>query len=92
MSVVEYVDRFLYLSQFGERIIPTKNDQARKFVEGLNDEYFKFIEVQEDTTYEKVFKRALGLKSRMKTRKREREVHSEIRKMPRFEGTSGGSR
>ena len=92
MSILEYVNRFLYLSQFGEHIIPTDHDQAKKFVEGLNDEYFKGIEVHEDATYERVFNRALELKAKIKVRKREREMQSETRKRPRFEGSNRGSR
>ena len=48
--------------------------RLKKLVKGLNDEYFRVIEVHEDTTYEKVFNRALELEARIKTRKREREM------------------
>ena len=68
MNISEYANLFLYLSQFGKHIIPSEHDQAKMFVEGLNEEYFKAIEVHKDATYERVFNRALELEARIKVR------------------------
>ena len=39
-------------------------------MEGLNDEYFKSIDVHEDATYKRVFNKALELEAKIKIRKR----------------------
>ena len=69
MQIISYISHNLASASI-------KKDRAKKFIEGLNNEYFMFIKVQEDITYEKVFNKVLELESRMKTRKREMQSES----------------
>ena len=89
MTVSKYTNCFLYFSQFSRHIIPIEREHAKKIVEGLNDEYFKVIEVFEEIIDEIFFNRVIKLEVRKRARKREREMQSKSKKRSKFKGTSG---
>ena len=78
MSILEYVNHSPYLSQFGKHIILTEHDREKKFIEVLNNEYFKAIEVLANASYEKVLNRALDLEARIKTRKKKKKEKCKV--------------